>query len=93
MLTEIFFVLELEYYPQLKNAETLSSDILDFWRTNEKQFPHLSRVAKQVLCMCAVSVTSERLFLLSSHICSKCRAIMKPEMVAKLTTIAFNAKL
>ena len=54
---------EIERYKKHK-ATTIpnDTDILDFWRSNEKMFPTLARLARKILCVPASSVSCESAF-------------------------------
>ena len=53
---------ELRKY-EAEDPEPLDSlEPLKWWKAREQQLTHLSRLAKQVLCITASSVPSERLF-------------------------------
>lgn len=43
-------------------TEPEETDILEFWRTNSRKYPKLSKIASDLLCVQATSVSSERIF-------------------------------
>lgn len=55
------------------------SNALEWWKTNADSLPTLSRVARQLLCIPATSVPSERIFSTSGNIVTKKRASLKPD--------------
>lgn len=63
-----------------------------WWKAHSSELPLLSVAAGRVLCCCATSVASERLFSLAGHVVSKKRAALKPDKVNMLVTLAFNNK-
>ena len=65
-------------------------DVLKWWGEHHIEIPNLARLARKILCSCATSVASERLFSLSGHIVNKKRTALKPELVDMLATLAFN---
>jgi hypothetical protein len=79
---------ELEFYLQLSAED--DCDVLQWWRRHEEELPSLSKVACRILCSCATSVPSERLFSLSGNIVTKKRNALKPQLVNMLTFLAFN---
>ena len=52
---------EIELYEKLPRADA-SSHPLEWWKVHFKEFPVLSLLAKQYLCVCASSASSERGF-------------------------------
>ena len=53
---------ELDMYLQLPN-EDIDSSPLAWWKSNDKKFSCLSKIARKYLCICATSVASERLLV------------------------------
>ena len=49
------------------------SDILEYWKTNCKKFPLLSRLATKFFCIPASSATSERVFSTTGNVVSERR--------------------
>lgn len=64
--------------------------VLEFWKTNEKKFPRISKYAKQILCIPATSTPSERLFSIAGQTLNKRRSALKPEKLDKLLFIKYN---
>ncbi|KAG8707835.1 hypothetical protein FRC09_001583 [Ceratobasidium sp. 395] len=54
-------------------------EVLDWWRTNSKSLPIVGRVARDVLCIPAASVSVERLF-------SQCRYVMTDNRIMAVET-------
>lgn len=80
---------ELDMYLQLPN-EDIDSSPLSWWKSNEKKFPSLSKVAMKYLCICATSVASERLFSTGGDIVTPSRSCLKPQRVDQLVFLAKN---
>ena len=76
---------ELEFYLSLPTVHP-SIDVLLWWKDHAVDLPLLSNLARSVLCACATSVPSERLFSLSGHIITKRRNALKPTMVDMLVS-------
>ena len=49
------------------------SNVLEWWKTNRKKFPFMSRFARKILCVPAASSTSERVFSTAGNIISERR--------------------
>ena len=65
---------------------------LEWWKQNESQFPHLSSVAKSLLCIPATSTPSERLFSTVGLTVTRLRNSLKPENVDSLLFLNKNAE-
>ena len=63
---------------------------LEWWREKAEEYPTLSEVAKQLLCIPATSVPSERIFSTSGNIVTKKRASLKPEIMDILVFLNKN---
>lgn len=63
---------------------------LEWWKSNAERFPTLSRLARQLLCIPATSVPSERIFSTSGNIVTKTRASLKPDNVDMLVFLNKN---
>lgn len=61
-----------------------------WWKEHAGEMPHLSGVARRLLCIPATSVPSERVFSASGHIVTPVRKKLKPEKVNMLTFLHFN---
>lgn len=86
---------ELAHYMSLEVPMAVGgddADPLDFCRAQSTYLPLLSSLSKQLLCQCATSCASERLFSLSGHIVSKKRSSYKPDIINTLAFLAFNLK-
>ena len=68
-------------------------DPLAWWALNERSFPLLSRVARQLLAVPASSGSSERVFWRLGRVCAEDRVRMKAETADILTFIGFNCGL
>ena len=82
---------ELDCYlghPQLEIEESP----LSWWKIEHQRYPHLSRLARKYLCLCATSVPSERIFSVAGEIVSDRRSALKPEKVDQLVFLARNLK-
>ena len=55
----------------------LEQDILDFWRSYEREFPNLAKLAKRTLAIMPTSAPSERVFSLAGHVASSRRTSLK----------------
>ena len=66
------------------------SNALEWWKENAERFPTLSRVARQLLCIPATSVPSERIFSTAGNIVTKKRASLKPDNVDMLVFLNKN---
>ncbi len=67
-----------------------STNLLQWWKSNEARFPSLARLAKSYLCVPATSTPSEQLFSPAGNIVSKKRASLAPEHVDMLTLLHHN---
>lgn len=68
----------------------MSSDPLVWWKNNEWQFPLVSSLARQRLCIPATSVPSERVFSTAGDIVTAQRAALSPEAVDMLIFLKKN---
>ena len=55
------------------------TDVLEWWKYNERIYPMLASLARIVLCIPATSAPSERIFSTANLIISKKRARLDPE--------------
>ena len=63
---------------------TVNVDILEWWRTHEKEYPLLSRAAKKYLCIQPTSCSSERTFSTGGKTVSSVRTKLDTENVHML---------
>ncbi len=63
---------------------------LKWWKDHATSYPTLSKLAVKILCVCATSCASERLFSTSGHIVTPARASLNPEKVNMLVFLAKN---
>ena len=77
-----------EEFARFKAEKKLSDgeNPLMWWKTNEHRFPRLSQLAKNVLCVPATSVPSEKLFSSAGYIVNKRRASLDPQTVNMLVS-------
>ena len=80
---------EFDIYMQMPVANTDQSP-LDWWKKEELQFPLLSKLARNYLCICATSVASEQVFSAAGYINSNLRSCLKPEKINQLTFLSRN---
>ena len=81
---------EVELESFAKEVEGSDTNPLVWWKTNQGRYPHLSKLAKQLLCIPATSVPSERVFSVSGTITSAKRNCIKPENVDMLIFLNKN---
>ena len=65
---------------------------LDWWRTMSQIYPNVSVLAKQILCVPATSVSSERVFSTAGFCSDKRRSNLAPENLDKLIFLNKNLK-
>lgn len=65
-------------------------DILYFWKTNEKQFPTLARLARKVLCVPASSVSCESAFSKAGRTLENRRTCLSTSSVNALMFLGSN---
>uniref|UniRef100_A0A1X7SR93 HAT C-terminal dimerisation domain-containing protein n=1 Tax=Amphimedon queenslandica TaxID=400682 RepID=A0A1X7SR93_AMPQE len=80
---------EMEYFRK-EPVLGLESDVFEWWRKNQEMFPHLSDIARKLLCIPATSVPSERIFSVAGGIVTKKRTNLKPENVDMLVFLNKN---
>ena len=62
-------------------------DVLQWWKQHEKDFPVLSKFARDVLTIPVSTISSESAFSLSGRILDNRRMSLTPEMVEALTCL------
>lgn len=77
---------ELERYLSSK----CDSEPLNWWKENEKNFPRIAVIAKQVLAVPATSVPSERIFSAAGLLVNKLRNRLSCELVDKIIFLNKN---
>ncbi len=77
----------------IKAARTTELTALDFWRTYEKVFPSLARLAKKYLSIQASSAAVERMFSISGHIFSLKRRRLGYIFFSDLVFLKLNENL
>lgn len=78
---------QYEYIPPIEAGK----DPLEWWKTHEKQFPTLSKVAKKLLCIPATSVPCERVFSDAGNVVTTKRAQLNEDTVEEVLFLYENA--
>lgn len=68
--------------PRAKRAS--SSNMLQFWKSQQYKYPELCRLAMDILCVPVSTVASESAFSLGGRILDQYRSSMKPDVVEAL---------
>lgn len=76
---------EVTRFSQIRFAR--KQPILEWWRSNQQEFPNLSKLARAILCIPATQTTSEREFSQMKLICTTLRNRLDPERANKLSTV------
>ena len=63
------------------NKRLRGSDILGWWKSNSKNYPNLSKMAKDYLAIPGTSTSSERLFSSGKHLISDTRQSLSPSTI------------
>ena len=74
------FKRELEMYLQYPSLD-IDESPLQWWKLECKRLPLLSIAARKYLCVCATSVTSERVFSIGGQVVNSRRSCLKPHKV------------
>lgn len=82
---------EIEMYLSSPNLN-IESDMspLQWWKEHNKSYPTLAKLAIKILCVCATSCASERLFSTSGHIVTPGRSSLNPNKVDMLVFLSKN---
>ena len=85
----------MEFYESNVGMENLTQDgdRLKWWRDHEKQFPFLSKVARQVMGVPASSAKSERVFSTGGFMVTKRRNSLGAARIESLLVLKENKKL
>ena len=83
------FKRELEIYLQYPSLD-IDESPLQWWKLECKRLPLLSIAARKYLCVCATSVTSERVFSIGGQVVNSRRSCLKPHKVNSLIFLAKN---
>lgn len=74
-------------------AAGLQENPLDWWRSNEREYPLLARVAKRYLCVPGTSVASERVFSTAGDIVTAKRSCLTSGHVNELLFLQKNLSI
>jgi len=80
---------ELDMYLQYPTLD-IDESPLGWWKLECKRMPLLSIAARKYLCVCATSVTSERVFSVGGQVVNSRRSCLKPQTVNNLVFLAKN---
>ena len=83
------FKCELEIYLQYPSLD-IDESPLQWWKLECKRLPLLSIAARKYLCICATSITSERVFSVGGQVVNSRRSFLKPHKVNALIFLAKN---
>ncbi|XP_045075106.1 E3 SUMO-protein ligase ZBED1-like [Coregonus clupeaformis] len=67
-----------------KDALPLTENAMKWWRSQEKELPVLSTLAKRYLCIPGTSVPAERVFSTAGDIVNAQRSVLQPDHVDQL---------
>lgn len=68
----------------LVDADGNCSNCLEWWKINHRIYPHVVKVARKLLCICATSAPVERVFSLAGITIANGRAGMLPRTANNL---------
>ena len=71
-------------------AVAVDVDPLEWWKSEQKNYPTLATLAQKYLCICGTSVSSERLFSKAGYIVNAHRNRLSPDHVNTLLFLAKN---
>jgi len=81
---------ELELYLEEPRIDRLKGNPLEWWRAHQRQYPAVATVARQLLCIPATSVPSERLFSKAGNVITKKRNQLNPLKAQKVIFLMEN---
>ena len=81
------FKRELEMYLHYPSLD-IDESPLQWWKLECKKLPLFSIAARKYLCVCATSVTSERVFSVGGQVVNSRHSCLKPHKVNSLTFLA-----
>lgn len=81
---------EIDLYATLPTLPSKDDDPLEWWRSNQHNFPCLAKLARKYLCVQATSVASERAFSGAGNIVTARRNCLKPSKVNQLCFLSAN---
>ncbi|XP_041706895.2 E3 SUMO-protein ligase ZBED1-like isoform X1 [Coregonus clupeaformis] len=73
-----------------KDALPLTENAMKWWRSQEKELPVLSTLAKRYLCIPGTSVPAERIFSTAGDIVNAQRSVLRPDHVDELIFLKKN---
>ena len=72
---------------------TKQTDILNWWRAQESNFPTLAAMARDMFAIPATSAPSERAFSLARHVVTEFRSSLAPETIRAVLCLKSWLKL
>ena len=81
---------EISQYNAMKIEHADKLNVLDWWKAQHVNFPHLFKVFQKYLHVPSTSVPSERMFSLAGNILTERRACLSPRNVNMLTFLNHN---
>ena len=82
-------VSELDAYLSSPKLD-FEDDPLQWWKSQSRMYPHISKLVPKYVSVSATSVASERVFSTSGNIVTPHRANLKPDKVEMLTFLSKN---
>jgi hypothetical protein len=83
---------ELDRYQSMPIPDSASTEVLSWWRKNEKHLPMLAKEARKFLSIVVSSASSERTFSLAGQTVSDQRTKLDPINVDKIVTLRANLR-
>ena len=81
---------EISQYNAMKIEDPKNLEVLDWWKAQQRNFPHLFKVFQRYMHIPATSVPSERMFSLAGNIITEKRTCLLPWNVNMLTFLHHN---